>query len=42
MRRFIEKNVEDPIASIVVENNGKNLVGISLSVDNGEISVNAI
>ncbi len=42
MRRFIEKNVEDEIASIVVDNNGKNLVGISLSVKDGRISVNAI
>ena len=42
MRRFIEKHVEDEIASIVVDNNGKNLVGISLAAENGEISVNAI
>ncbi len=42
MRRFIEKHVEDAIASIVVDNNGKNLVGISLSQENGEISVSAI
>ena len=42
MRRFIEKHVEDEIASIVVDNNGKNLVGISLSVKDGEIFVNAI
>ena len=42
MRRFIEKNVEDEIASIVVDNNGKNIVGISLSVKEDKISVNAI
>ena len=42
MRRFIEKHIEDEIASIVVDNNGKNLVGISLSVNDGKISVNAI
>ena len=42
MRRFIEKAVEDKIASIVVDNNGKNLVGISLSLKDGEISVDAI
>ena len=42
MRRFIEKNVEDEIASIVVDNNGKNLIGISLSVKDGGISVDAI
>ena len=42
MRRFIEKHIEDEIASIVVDNNGKNLVGISLSVKDGKICVNAI
>ena len=42
MRRFIEKEIEDRIANVVIENNGKSLLGISLAVNNDEITVNAI
>ncbi len=42
MRRFIERNVEDKIANVVIDNYEKTLVGISLSISNEEIVVHAI
>ena len=42
MRRFVERNVEDKIANIVIDNYGKTLLGISLSVVGDDISVDAI
>jgi len=42
MRRFIERNVEDKIANVVIDNYEKTLVGISLSISNDEITVDAI
>ena len=42
MRRFIERNVEDKIANVVIDNYGKTLTGISLSISNQEIIVDTI
>ena len=42
MRRFIERNVEDKIANLVIENYGKQIIGIALSVANDEIKVDSI
>ena len=42
MRRYIEKNVEDKIANIIIENYSSPPIGISLSVKDDEIIVNSI
>ena len=42
MRRFIERNVEDRLANVLIENYGKGITGISLSVENSEIKVNIL
>ncbi len=42
MRRFIERNVEDKIASLIVDEGRTNLIGISLGVSDGEIKVDSI
>jgi len=42
MRRFIERHVEDAIANIVIDNYGKNIIGIALSVKDGEIVVDIL
>ncbi len=42
MRRFIERQVEDKLASVILDNYGSHISGISLSVDNGEITVDFI
>ena len=42
MRRFIEREIEDKLANVILENYGKNLKGISLSVSDGEIKVEFI
>ncbi len=42
MRRYIERNVEDKIATIIVDNHGKSILGISLFIENGEIKVDSI
>ena len=42
MRRYIERCVEDKLASLVIENGGKHLVGAALAVENDEITVKAI
>ena len=42
MRRFVERNVEDGIANLVINNYGKAIVGISLSVKNDTIAIDLI
>ena len=42
MRRFVERNVEDEIANVVIDNYGKLIVGISLSVRDNRIVVESI
>ena len=42
MRRFVERNVEDKIANEVIENYGKSIVGIHLSIVNKKIKINTI
>jgi ATP-dependent Clp protease ATP-binding subunit ClpA len=42
MRRYIERNVEDRLANVLIENYGKGITGISLSVKDSEIKVNIL
>ena len=42
MRRFIERNVEDKIASLMIDNFGTKLLGIHLTVKDGEIFTSSI
>ena len=42
MRRYIERNVEDKIASVILDNYSMHISGISLSVADGEIKVDFI
>ncbi len=42
MRRFIERNVEDKIAALVIDNFGTKLLGIHLTVKDGEIFTSSI
>ncbi len=42
MRRFIERNVEDKIASLVIDNFAAKLLGIHLTVKDGEIFTSSI
>ncbi len=42
MRRYVERNIEDKLANIVVDNGGINPAGISVSVNDGEISIQSI
>ena len=42
MRRFIERNVEDKIASLVIDNFGSKLLGIHLTVKDDEIFTSSI
>ena len=37
MRRYVERNVEDKIANIIIENYGKTIEKIKLSIKDGEI-----
>jgi ATP-dependent Clp protease ATP-binding subunit ClpA len=39
MRRFIERNIEDRLTEVILDNYHSHLKGISLSVENGEIKV---
>lgn len=39
MRRYIERHVEDKLANIAIENYGKDIFGMSLSVKDGDITV---
>lgn len=42
MRRYIERHVEDKLASVILDNYGSHINGISLSVSDGEINVDFI
>ena len=42
MRRFVERNIEDGIANLVIDNYGKSILGIGVSVKNGEIVIDSI
>ena len=42
MRRFIERNVEDKLASLVIDNYQTKLTGASLTVEDGEIKIETI
>ncbi len=42
MRRFVERNVEDKLANVVIDNGGKCPIGIHLTVENSEITVKSI
>ena len=42
MRRFIERNVEDKIATLIIDNFGTKLLGIHLTVKDGDIHTSSI
>ncbi len=42
MRRYIEKNVEDQIANVLIDNFGTELSGIALSLSHGKIKISSI
>ena len=42
MRRYIERQVEDKLANVILDNYGKTIKGISLTVADGEIMVEYI
>ncbi len=42
MRRFVEKEVEDKIASLIIDNAKLSLVGIHISADNEKLIINSI
>ena len=42
MRRYIEKNIEDEMANVIIENSQSALRGIALSVNQGKIIINSI
>jgi ATP-dependent Clp protease ATP-binding subunit ClpA len=42
MRRYIERNIEDVIANIIIDSSDARIFGISLSVSDGKIAVNSI
>ena len=42
MRRFIERNVEDKLANVILENYNNNISGISVSVQNDDIKIDFI
>ena len=42
MRRYIERNIEDKLASLIIERNKDKIFGISVTVSNGEILVDSI
>ena len=42
MRRYIEQNVEDKIANVMIESYDKSLLGISLSIKNNSIVIDSI
>ena len=42
MRRYIERNVEDKIASLIIDNFGTKLLGIHLTVKDGNIFTSSI
>ena len=42
MRRFVERNIEDKIAALIIDNFGSKLLGIHLTVKDGEIFTSSI
>ncbi len=42
MRRFVERNVEDGIANTIIDNYGKQIIGIHLSLVDGNIKIDTI
>lgn len=42
MRRYIEKNIEDEMANVIIENSQSDLSGIALSVNQGKIKIDSI
>ena len=42
MRRYIERNVEDAIAAAVIDHYDNKLIGIALSVRDGEIVIDTL
>ena len=42
MRRFIEKNIEDNLASLVIDNYETKLSGVSVTVDDGKVKFDTI
>ena len=42
MRRFIERSVEDKVASVIIDNCGKDILGMHLSVSENEVQINLI
>ena len=39
MRRFIETAIEDKLASVIIDNHGKTLVGVNIALRDGEIAI---
>ena len=42
MRRFVERNVEDGIANTIIENYGKQIIGMHLSLVDNNIKIDTI
>ena len=42
MRRYIERNIEDKLATVILDNYGRGISGISLTAPSGEIAVDFI
>jgi ATP-dependent Clp protease ATP-binding subunit ClpA len=42
MRRFVERNVEDKIANIVIDSYGKTIIGLHIAVADDDIKIDAI
>ena len=42
MRRFVERNVEDGIANVIIDNYGKQIIGIHLSLADDNIKIDTI
>ena len=42
MRRFVERNVEDKIANIVIDSYGKTIIGLHITVVDDDIKIDAI
>ena len=42
MRRYIEREIEDKIASLIIDNAGVGLMGIHINIENGKIQISSI
>ena len=42
MRRYIERNIEDKLATVILDNYGRGISGISLTAPSAEIVVDFI